>query len=397
MKSAMRNPQSEVGGQPLRVLVVASLFPHAKNETIGLSTLRRTVELAKRCEVKVVALTGRRDLPEREAMGGVEVLRPRWRRIPKLGVFLDGYRYAARLAAVARELRAAFEFDLLDAHWLYPDGFAAVRAGRRFGRPVAVTGRGSDVNDFCFHWAVGPFARSVLRGADRLFAVSRQLRDRMVEAGAPPERVSVVPNGVDTNLFRPGERDAARCALGLPLHQRVLLSVGPMLPAKGFQHLIAGLALLDGGETPHLYIAGPGDYQRALERQAERLGLASRVKFLGRVAQGQMPLWYQAADLFCFGSLREGCPNVVLEALACGTPVVSTNVGGIPDLVEEGFSGLLFEPGSPEAFAEALKAALARPWDRAAIAAAGARRSWAKVAEEYLTVFQHMVPSRGAT
>lgn len=388
MTPPAKNPD---GSRRLRVLVVASLYPHAKNETIGLSTHRRTIELTKLCDVKVLALTDRSDLPEAETLDGVEVFRPRWQRVPKLGVFVDGYRYAARAARAIREQCGGFEFDLIDAHWLYPDGFAALRLGRRLGKPVAVTGRGSDVNDYCSWWATRPFVRRTLRSADHLFAVSRRMKEAMVEAGATGERITVVPNGVDTALFHFGERDAARRTLGLPLDQRVLVSVGPMLPAKGFQHLIEGLHLLGRDDTGCLYILGPGPYRDALEKLAGAAGLSGRVRFLGRVAQKEMPLWYRAADFFCFGSLREGCPNVVLEALACGTPVVSTNVGGVPDLIVEGRSGVLFEPGSAEAFAVALRTALARPWDRQEIAALGARRSWAHVAAEYAHVFEPIV------
>lgn len=379
------------GAAPLRVLVVASLFPHARNETLGLSTYRRTLELAKLCQVKVLALTSRPDLPEREEMGGVEVLRPRWRRLPKLGVIVDGFRYAARAATAIEGLRAAFDFDLMDAHWLYPDAFAAVRLGRGLGKPVVVTGRGTDVDEFLFRWPVRSFARAALVGAAQIVALTRQHRQRMIEAGAAAERIAVIPNGVDTALFCPGDQAEARRALGLPPEGLVLLSAGSLVEDKGYQHLIRGLALLGGEAAGRLYIAGPGDYRAALEQLARDCGVADRVRFLGRVAQAQMPLWYRAADFFCFGSYHEGCPNAVLEALACGTPVVSTDVGGIPDLVEEGRSGILFKPRSDEAFAAALRTALARPWDRAEIAALGARRSWAHVAAEYLAVFRRLV------
>lgn len=382
--SAFRIPHSP---KP-RVLVVASLFPHARNETIGLSTARRTAELAKLCPVKVLALTDQPGLPEREETGGFEVFRPRWRRLPKLGVVVDGYRYAARAAPALDGLRR--EFDLIDAHWLYPDAFAAVRLGRRLGKPVVVTGRGSDVDDFLFRWPVRRFARAALRGAAWAVALTRQHRRKMIAAGADAERVSVIPNGVDTTHFCPGDREEARCALGLPPDGLVLFSAGSIVADKGYHHLIRGLALLEKGTVPfsRLFIAGPGPYSDALARLAGELGLGERVRLLGRVAQARMPLWYRAADFFCFGSYHEGCPNAVLEALACGTPVVATNVGGIPDLVEEGRSGLLFEPRSDEAFAAALRAALARSWDRAEIAAVGARRSWANVAAEYLELFE---------
>jgi len=375
----------------LNVLVLASLYPHAKNETIGLSTHRRTVELAKRCAVRVVALTDRYDLPEHDVRDGVQVLRPRWRRVPKLGAFFDGYRYAARVAKALEGLRGESDLDLIDAHWLYPDGFGASRLGRRLGKPVVLTGRGSDVDEFCFRWPVRRFARAALRGAAQIIALTRRHKERMVEAGAEADRIAVIPNGVDTSLFCPGDRAEARQALGLPPDGVVLLSAGSIVHDKGYHHLIGGLAALGGEADARLCIAGPGDYRGALERLARQCGVAERVSFLGRVAQGQMPLWYRAADLFCFGSYHEGCPNAILEAAACGTPVVSTDVGGIPDLVEEGRSGILFPARSDEAFASALRTALARPWDRAAIAALGARRSWAHVAAEYLALFERLV------
>ncbi len=396
----------------MRVLVIASLYPHAHNETLGLSTHRRTVELAKRCSVRVLALTGSADLPERETWGGVEVVRPRWRRVPKLGVFLDGYRYAARAARALEGLRAEGDFDLIDAHWLYPDAFAAVRLGRRLGKPVVVTGRGSDVDEFLFRWPVRRFARAALRGAAQLVALTRQHRQRMIEAGAEAKRIAVIPNGVDTTMFCPGDRGEARRALGLPPDGLVLLSAGSIVEDKGYHHLIAGLAQAgslchqgsSGGGTgilpvtsARLYIAGPGGYRDALEHLARECGVADRVAFLGRVAQSQMPLWYRAADFFCFASYHEGCPNAILEALACGTPVVATDVGGIPDLVEEGRSGILFKSRSDEAFAAALRSALARPWDRAAIAALGAQRSWAHVAAEYLALFDRLLAGKHGT
>jgi glycosyltransferase involved in cell wall biosynthesis len=372
----------------MRVLVLASLFPHAHNETLGLSTYRRTAPMAAWCDLKVVSPRTRADLPERETFGGLDVLRPRWWRVPKLSVLLDGYVYAALAARALRRLAPDFEPDLLDAHWLYPDGFGAVRLGRRLGKPVVVNGRGSDVNEFCFRWPIRGFARRALRGATHLIAVSSALRETMIQAGAPGDRITVVPNGVDTALYHAGDRDEARRSLGVPIEGTVLLSAGSFGEGKGFQHLIAGLSQLPADPRVRLYVAGPGPYREALERVAAERGVADRVTFLGRVAQERMRLWYQAADFFCFGSLREGCPNVVLEALACGTPVVSTRVGGVPDLVEEGTSGILFEPGSPEAFARALAAARGRAWDRAAIAALGSRRSWEHVAREAFAVLE---------
>ena len=400
----------------MRVLVLTHLFPSAVEPMLGIFIRKRTLALAQLCEVTVLAPVTRAGLPDRERVGGLEVLRPRWRRLPKIGILFDGRACASAAGRALRQYPPARPFDVIDAHWLYPDAFAAVRLGQRLGKPVAVTGRGSDVDEFLFRWPVRRFARAALRGAAQIVALTRRHKERMIEAGAEAERIAVIPNGVDTGLFCPGDRAEARRALGLPAEGVVLLSAGSIVRDKGHQHLIAGLARciadcqlpiadfgtsnsignrkLEIGNQLRLYIAGPGDYRGALERLARERGVAERVTFLGRVAQSRMPLWYRAADLFCFGSYHEGCPNAVLEALACGTPVVSTDVGGIPDLVDEGRSGILFAPRSDEAFAAALRTALAKPWDRAEIAEIGSRRSWAHVAAEYHRAFGEMLARR---
>jgi len=372
----------------MRVLVLTRLFPSSKAPTLGMFVQRRTAALAKLCEVKVLAPRTEADMPERELAEGLDVLRPRWRRIPKVGVLLDGCRCATVAERALRRMCPAFQFDVIDAHWVYPDGFAAVRLGRRLGKPVVVSGRGTDVNRYCTRWPLRVLARQALQGATRLVAVSRPLRDTMVGAGALADRVTVIHNGVDPTRFHRGDGAAARRELGLQADKRVLLSVGSLVEAKGFQHLLHGLAKSSSAGQVHLYIVGSGPHAGRLRGLAVREGLGDRVTFLGLLPQDELPRWYQAADFFCFGSYREGCPNVILEALACGTPVVSTDVGAVPDLVEQGRDGVLFAPGSAQAFARALEEALSREWDRDAIAEAGSRRSWDHVAREYYAVFE---------
>jgi glycosyltransferase involved in cell wall biosynthesis len=376
----------------MRVLVMTTLFPSPRHPSLGMFVHKRTRALASMCEVKILSPRTDNVSPGREQVGDLDVIRPRWWRLPKVGVFVDGRTYAAAARRALQQLSPAFDFDVIDSHWLYPDGYAAVLLGRRLGRPAVVTGRGTDVNELCFRWPLRRLARRTLRGATRLVAVSRPLKDKMVQAGAPPERVAVIHNGIDPTIFRPADdRDAVRRALDLPGGKVVLLSVGVLVEAKGFQELAAGLALLPSEPPVHLFIAGEGPYRGALEQVVREKGVADRVTLLGNVAQKDMPRWYQAADLFCFGSWREGCPNVVLESLACGTPVVSTSVGAVPDLLEEERLGVLFAPRSPEAFTTALRQALARGWDRAAIAVRGSRRSWNHAAKEYCAVFEQAI------
>ena len=374
----------------MRVLVLTTMFPHERNRTRGVAVRQRVEALARSCQIKVVSPQLTNGLPPREMLGDVEVLRPRWWRLPKLGVFLDGWVLARFARRTVSRLARSFDFDLIDSHWIYPDGYAAVRLGRRLGKPVVLNGRGTDVNVHCFRWPHRFFARRALRRAAHVIAVAGPLRNRLVDAGVPPGRVTVVHNGVDTALFHPGDRGTARARLGLPAGQLVLLSVGALVEGKGFEHLVAGLAQLPADSPAHLYAAGPGPGGPALERLAEAHGVGHRLTLLGTLPHDALPPWYQAADFLCFASLREGCPNVVLEALACGTPVLSTAVGAVPDLVDDR-SGILFEPASPAAFAAALTDALGRDWDRGHIARHGGRRSWGNVAAEVLAVFRRVL------
>lgn len=372
----------------MRLLVLTSMFPHAENRFRGVSVFNRTLELAKRCDVRVVSPQTLPGLAADEVVGGIRVLRPRWRRVPKLGVLLDGRRFAAAAAPFVARLQAEGDFDLIDTHWAYPDGFGAVRLGQKLGKPVVLTTRGTDVNEFCFRWPIRRMVRRALDGATRLVAVSGPLKQKMCSVGVPDDKVTVIPNGVDTAVFHPGDRAAARQALGLSPDDTVLLAAGTLVEKKGFQHLIAGLGMAPAPTTARLFIAGRGPYQPALERVAARAGVADRVTLLGHLPLDAMVRWYQAADLFCFGSLREGCPNTIIEALACGTPVVTTPVGAVPDLVQPGQDGVVFPMSAPAAFARALAKALDTAWDREAIAARGSRRSWSHVADEYCRVFE---------
>lgn len=378
----------------MRVLTLTSLFPSERNPFLGLAVYRRLKALARLCELRVVAPRRCDGVPEHEVVDGIEVFRPRWWRVPKVGVLVDGYVLAEVASRAIHRACPELDFDVIDAHWVYPDGFAATRVAQRLGKPLTLTARGTDVEDFCFRWPVRRFARRALRGADRLIAVSRALKSRMVEAGADPDRIAVVANGVDTAVYHRGDRAVARGTLGVPADAVVLFSVGALIPTKGYRYLIEGLALLPSEPALRLYVAGQGPQEQALRRLSEEKLGPGRVVFLGARPEHELVLWYHAADLFCFGSLREGCPNVILESLACGTPVVSTNVGGIPDLVDDE-TGVLFEAGSAKAFAEALKEALARTWDRDAVAARGGQRTWDQVAREVHAVLEGLLGESG--
>jgi len=224
--------------------------------------------------------------------------------------------------------------------------------------------------------------------------VSASLCEKMVAAGAPAERVRVIANGVDTAAFHPGPKAAARRALGVPVEGQVVFSAGALIPRKGHRYVLRGFAQVAEARDARLYIAGDGPDKAALAALIAQLGLGERATLLGRVAPDAVADWYRAADVFCLGSLSEGCPNVVREALACGRPAVATRVDGTPELFDGDDCGLLVAPADADAMGRALGEALSRRWDAARIAASPAVRTWGQAAAEALALFAEVLAER---
>ena len=394
-----------VGGIRPRVLVFTSLFPNGIHPELGVFIKERVAAVGRRVggDLRVVApvpwyppLRGTRRYPfsqvaPRESIDGLDVRHPRYVMLPKIGMASQGWCLYRSLLSTLRRYRREFDFDIIDAHYVYPDGWAAVRLGAALGVPVVVSARGSDINLFSRMRSIRPLLREALSRADGLVAVSEALRERMVDLGAAREKVQVIPNGIDPGKFRPLPRAEARRQLGLgdgPL----LLSVGGLAPVKGFDALIDAFELLvrEGGVPGvTLAIVGEGDERSALEAQTRRLGIEGRVLLPGRVPHDALYRWFSAADLFALASVREGMPNVVLESLACGTPVVASNVGGIPEVLETERLGLLVSGDAVadrgawiRSFAGRLREGFERGWDRDELVARAASRTWDRVGGE---------------
>lgn len=393
----------------MRALTFTRLWPNAVQPQHGIFVEERMRRFAARpgCALSVVApvpwaprvraLPARWSwaarVPMRESRHGIAIEHPRYAVLPKVGYALQG-RSLARTAARAIASACAREpVELIDAHFLYPDGYAAVCAGVELGIPVVVTARGSDARN------VSPSIRSAVRftlaRATRLIAVSADLRDRMIELGASPARVRVVPNGIDAGRFRftPAGRAGLRSALGAGRGDSLLLSVGRLERVKGFDVLvdaIAALAARPGAPRVRAIVVGAGSERAWLEARARRRGVAERILFAGSVAHDELDAWYSAADLFVMPSRAEGHPNALTEALACGTPVVASAVGAIPAIVPE-TSGRLVAPGDPARLADAIVREIAEARSREVVRSAVAGRSWDDVAAEVHSVFRDAI------
>jgi glycosyltransferase involved in cell wall biosynthesis len=326
---------------------------------------------------------------EREERAGLEVLHPRYAMVPKFGSRWQGaFLYRALRSRVER-LRREFPFQVIDAHYLYPDAYAAVRIGKDLGVPVVSSARGSDVNLIGRMPDLAPLVREVLVGSKRLIAVSAALAQAMRDLGAPD--VAVIPNGVDAARFHPMDRATVRRDLGLD-DRPVILSVGNLVSNKGMDRLLRATARASAdAQSPMaraiLVIVGRGPEEERLRRLTRELGLDARVRFEGVVPHEALAPWYAAADLFALATEREGWPNAVLESLACGTPVVATRVGGVPEILRNDRVGFMAERDD-ESFARALESALGRPWDRAEIARFAAGHTWTAAARAAYAVLE---------
>jgi glycosyltransferase involved in cell wall biosynthesis len=382
------------------LLVLSSLFPSAEEPLAGIFIRERMFRVAAELPVSVVAPVGwfpgqgalrrwrphfRLTRPTDTVEQGVSVRRPRYLSVPG-PIVLDGAGMAAGAAATVRGLTAAGGPWIIDAHFAYPDGYAASLLARRLALPYTVTLRGTEVR----HARMPHIRRrmtTALGAAARVFSVSASLRELALELGVAPERAIVVPNGVDTARFRPVPREAARRQLGLPGQARVLVTVGGLVRRKGFHRVIACLPQLRErhGDVIYLVVGGAsreGDESAALRAQAAEAGVAGSVRFLGALAPDALSVPLSAADVFVLASSNEGWANVLLEAMACGTPVVASDVGGNREVVADCGLGLVFDLADSAALPAALDAALGRSWDREAIVAWAHRNSWhARVAQ----------------
>jgi teichuronic acid biosynthesis glycosyltransferase TuaC len=373
------------GGRPIRTVLFSTLYPSSARPGHALFVETRLRELLRtgRVEAKVLAPVpwfpsgaarfGRyaslARTPPAEVRHGIDVRHPRYLAIPKLGMSVAPLLLAAAsIAPLKRLVREGFDFDLIDAHYYYPDGVAAVMLARWFGKPVTVTARGSDLNLIPRHLIPRLLIRQAAARADASVGVSQALVDVLRGWGIDPKRLHVMRNGVDLQRFRPLPQDEARRSLGLR-GSPLLLSVGNLIELKGHHLVIDALPLLSSRYPDvHLAIVGEGPDRAALERRARNRGVARAVRFAGPVPNDQLARWYSAADALVLASQREGWANVLLEAMACGTPVLATRVGGNAEVVADS-AGLLLEQRSAPAIADGIVDLVERALPRAGVRA----------------------------
>ncbi|WP_426284784.1 glycosyltransferase family 4 protein [Luteibacter sp. E-22] len=364
----------------MKILVLTNLFPTPWDIRRGTFNRQQFQRLAERHDVDVLTA-----VDFRERMGGVmgSVDVPGVRRDhftfyhpPGIGRFLNALCFfACVMWQRGRDLRRA-RYDVILASWAYPDAAGGAWVARLLGIPYVVKVHGSDLNVQAASRLRRPQIRSALRGAGAVIAVSKALARKAVELGARPEGVETIYNGVDTRIFHRGDRAAARQRLGLPPEVPIVLYVGNLKATKGCHDLIEAFpTLAKRHHDARLVYVGEGASRANLEDRAASLCCAPAVHFEGAVDHAALADWFQAANVLCLPSHNEGVPNVILEAMACGTPIVATAVGGIPEVVPH-HAGILVPPHQPRELGTALVEVFERHFDPATIAAHAATFRW---------------------
>jgi teichuronic acid biosynthesis glycosyltransferase TuaC len=375
----------------MKVAVVTDYFPTSTQPWAGHSAYQTLRVLAERCELqvfypeatypKLLTPSGKGSAIDRAwSPPDVKATYIPYTAVPVVSRGFNGFSIARALLEPVR----AFAPDVILNYVIYPAGFGAVRIGKKLGVPVVLTAIGSDLNRIADPLC-GVWTKAALRGASMVTTVSHDLAKTAVTLGADPEHTRAILNGCDTSVFHPRDRAEARRVLGIDAAQEIVLYVGRMDYRKGLVELIeAAAALMTKRPRTHTYLLGSGPDEATLREAIAKHGAGAAVSIIPACPTAQVAQWMGAADLVTLPSYKEGCPNVVIEAVSSGRPVVATRVGGIPELMDESCGRLVPAMDVP-ALTAALEEVLDAEWSAEAISARHSR-SWAEVADDLLGV-----------
>jgi glycosyltransferase involved in cell wall biosynthesis len=387
------------------ILLFTNLFPNSKDPNYGIFVYRRARQLREslahavyvvapvpyfpkwlsipkrlRSNPRIARWLKMSRIPGREHWGGITVYHPRYFVLPALSAPFHGLLMFLGTVLLVLRLHAQLRFDCIDAHFVYPDGFAAVILGKLMQLPVVVTAHGTDLNVYARSSLLRPLIQWTLKGTKRVICVSMALKSIVSGLQISNDKVVVIPNGVDLDCFHPVNKADARLILGMPPDAEVVVAVGQLIARKGHHHLIQAVTHLCA-KFPHfqLFIIGEGESEKFLQRRISALGLEKHVSLIGGVKNDELFRWYSAADVTCLASSREGFPCVLLESLACGTPVVATEIEGTSELVNSLDLGFLVQQ-DPISLSKGLERALQIDWVKAALAGHARSFTWQRTA-----------------
>lgn len=390
----------------LKILTFTSLFPNNRQPSHGIFVENRLRHLVESGSVDLTVIAPVPWFPFRspvfgqyakyadvapvETRHGVKVLHPKYPVLPKVGMNIAPWLMEKAVSPTVNQLMASEgPFDVIDAHYFYPDGVAATRIGQRLGLPVVITGRGTDLSLIPTFRGPRQKIAWAISHCTAMVTVCAALKHSLIELGAPDDKVTVLRNGVDLDTFHPKDRKAARLALGL--EGFILASVGHLIERKGHHIVIEALQQIPDA---HLVIAGDGPERTSLEQLAQACNVTDRVSFLGALPHDRLVDIYNAADALVLASSREGWANVLLEAMACGTPAVATDIWGTPEVVQNRSAGRLVPERTAQSVAATIKDLRADLPDRQQTRLYAEGFSWDETTQGLLHLFNSVCQKR---
>ncbi|HPY00149.1 MAG TPA: glycosyltransferase [Candidatus Marinimicrobia bacterium] len=351
----------------MKILVLTDLFPTLSNPNHGIFIYQWAYYLAQSCDLTVYQIVFKEN---QQSVSELELKRFRenydanqrfaWtQRIKTIGRFDRIWRRSRQFYRQSKlDLSQTIgEFDIIIGQMGCPGGYAAVRLAKKFGKKSIVGLRGSDVNAYLSRPVLKHYMHWTLKNADILVTVSEAMKVELIKRGYPESKINVIYNGVDEKLFHPLDQAEAQKKLKLPPNYKYLLFVGTLSQRKGINLLLSAFAELNRPEVK-LILIGQGNDRHLIENFRIEHSLQDRILLSGVIPHAQLPLWYAASDVVVLPSLSEGVPNVILEALAIGKPVVASQVGGIPEVLAGNKAAFLCQPGDLNSLFEAIKKAL---------------------------------------
>lgn len=317
----------------------------------------------------------------------IHIEHPRYPLIPKIGMTIAPILMALWLYPVVKKmLKNGDDFDVIDAHYFYPDGVAAALLGKWLKKPVVITARGTDINLIPQFYLPKKMILWAANYATEIITVCQALKDEMVTLGVEESKIHALRNGVDLQFFHQKNRDEARRSLNI--HRPTILSVGHLVERKGHHLVVEAIANLPEYD---LLIAGDGEEMFALKKLANDLNVANRVTFLGSVSHEELVDIYSAVDLLVLASSREGWANVLLESMACGTPAIATNIWGTSEVITSSEAGLLIENRTAAAIVKAVRTIEKSMPSREATRYYAEKFSWDDTVNRLYVLFQKIV------
>ncbi len=398
--------------QSPRIVVFSTLFPNPGQPNAGVFIRERMFRVGEKLPIVVVSPAPwfpfqgliqkfkphfRPKRPIYEVQQGVKVYYPRFFCIPGMFKFLDGFFMALGSYRLMQKLQKEFEFTIIDAHFTYPDGLAATTLGHWFKVPVSITMRGTEI-PHAKNKKIRGLLIKALNKATQIFSVSSSLRNHAIELGVPEKKIKVVGNGVDTSKFYAVDKNDARKSIGIPIDAKVLITVGGLVERKGFHRVIEVLPKIKEkyADVHYLIVGGPcaeGDWTERLKTQVKELDLQDNVHFLGTKPPDELKIPLSAADVFVLSTRNEGWANVLLESLACGRPVIASDIGGNAEVICTPELGEIVAFDDPEKLFNAIMHALDKQWDSRKIIAYAEENSWDHRVEVLENAFIEIIES----